>query len=71
MKTIFDKSLHDELQERLAKLSADSNREWGKMSPAQAMEHCARALDVSIGRTAMKQAFIGKVISRLNKIPSR
>ena len=64
MKTIFDREAHDELQRRLEMISADSKREWGKMSPSQAMEHCARALDVAIGRTEMKQALIGKLFSR-------
>ena len=64
MKTIFEKEAHDELQERLGKLAVDTNRDWGKMSPAQAMEHCARALDVALGREVMKQAFIGKIFGR-------
>lgn len=67
MKTLFDRAVLSELQERVGRLSADSKREWGTMSPAQAMEHCARALDVAVGRDAMKQVLIGKLISRFVK----
>lgn len=63
MKTVFDKEVFDELLIRVSSLSPESERQWGKMSPAQAMEHCARALDVATGRTEMKQALIGKLIS--------
>lgn len=63
MKTIFDNETHDELLERIGKLAPDTERQWGKMSAAQMMEHNARALDVATGREVMKQAFIGKLIS--------
>ncbi len=63
MKTIFDKNVHDELLERLAKLEISSERRWGKMSPAQMMEHVARALDLASGRVVVKQSIIGKLLS--------
>jgi len=63
MKTIFDKETHDELQERLGRLAADTKSEWGKMSPSQMMEHAARALEMAGGKKPMKQVFIGKVLS--------
>jgi hypothetical protein len=34
------------------------------MSPAQMMEHNARALEVATGRVEMQQAFLGKVLGR-------
>lgn len=64
MKTIFDKAAHDELLDRLAKLEVNSERQWGKMSPAQMMEHTARALELGIGETPVKQIFAGKLFSR-------
>jgi len=65
MKTIFDKEPHDELQERLAKLEMDSERQWGKMKPSQMMEHVARALDMAMGKKPVKQMFVGKALSWL------
>jgi hypothetical protein len=65
MKTIFDRSAHDELLERLAKLEMDSERQWGKMKPSQMMEHVARALDMAMGKRPVKQMFVGKALSWL------
>lgn len=63
MKTIFDPNTCDELVTRLGRLSADTERQWGKMSPAQMMEHAARALEMAMGTPPMKQLFIGKLLS--------
>ena len=67
MKTIFDAETHGEVLERLSKLSPDSERQWGKMSPAQMMEHSARALEMATGQKPMQQAFIGKAIGWIFK----
>ncbi len=63
MRSVFDAECLDELLERLGRFSTVSERQWGTMSPGQAMEHMARALDVATGREVMKQALIGKLIS--------
>ena len=63
MKTIFDSNTSEDLVERLGKLAPDTESQWGKMSPAQMMEHTARALEMASGKKPMKQAFIGKVLS--------
>lgn len=67
MKTLFDAETHRELLERLGKLSPDSERQWGKMSPGQMMEHAARALEMATGRKPMQQAFLGKAIGWIFK----
>ena len=67
MKTVFDTGTHGELLERLNKLTPDSERQWGKMSPGQMMEHTARALEMATGSVPMKQAFIGKAIGWIFK----
>lgn len=63
MKTIFDKETHDELAERLGRLTPDAQRQWGKMTPSQAMEHTARALEMATGKRVRKQLLIGKLLS--------
>ncbi|HEX6279719.1 MAG TPA: DUF1569 domain-containing protein [Pyrinomonadaceae bacterium] len=63
MKTIFDQTDHDELLERLGKLEISSQRQWGKMTPSQMMEHLSRALDMAIGKTPSKHRLIGKMLS--------
>lgn len=63
MKTLFDAATHNELLERLAKLTAASERQWGKMSPSQMLEHTARAMEMATTDAVMKQALMGKLLS--------
>jgi hypothetical protein len=67
MKTVFDAETHDELIERLGKLKPDAERQWGKMSPAQMLEHTARAVEMATGDVPMKQHLIGKAIGWIFK----
>jgi hypothetical protein len=67
MKTLYEKEAFDELIVRVRNLTPECERQWGKMSPAQAMEHCARALDVATGRDVMTQAFLGKLLASFVK----
>ncbi len=64
MKTIFDANTLEELMERIERLGPETERQWGKMSAAQAMEHMARALDMAMGIKPMKQILPGKLFSR-------
>jgi hypothetical protein len=67
MKTIFDAETHTELLERLGKLKPDTERQWGKMTASQMMEHTSRALEMATGQVPMQQAFIGKAIGWIFK----
>ena len=67
MKTIYDVSTYNDLIERLGRLTPESERQWGKMSPAQAMEHTARAIEMASGAAPLKQLFLGKLISWMFK----
>ena len=67
MKTLFDANTHEEVHERLGKLTPETERQWGKMSPSQMMEHAAVALEMATGDVPMKQAFIGKAIGWIFK----
>ena len=62
MKTLFDPVEYNDVVRRLESIGPGSARQWGKMTAAQMMEHCARAVEMAIGRPPMKQAFIGKLI---------
>lgn len=62
MDSLFDPEVHRTLQRRLDALKPDAPRQWGKMTPAQMLEHTARALDMAAGKTASKQALLGKLI---------
>src|SRR5439155_23613119 len=57
----------DALLARIAQLRPDSPRQWGTMTPAQALRHCALALETATGDRPMKQKFIGKILAPLVK----
>jgi hypothetical protein len=63
MQTLFDPQTHQDIVRRVAALKPDSVRQWGKMSPAQMLEHNSRALEMAIGKDPRPQVLIGKLIS--------
>lgn len=63
MQTLFDPKTHQDVVRRVAALRPDSVRQWGKMSPAQMLEHTSRALEMAIGTKPVPQVFIGKLLS--------
>jgi Protein of unknown function (DUF1569) len=62
MKTLFESSDRESLLARLDVLKPDSPRQWGKMNPAQALCHCAIAMEACTGVRPMKQKLIGKIL---------
>jgi hypothetical protein len=63
MQTLFDSTTHQDVVRRVAALRPDSVRQWGKMSPAQMLEHTSRALEMALGTKPVSQVFLGKLIS--------
>ncbi len=49
MKNLFEPAAANEIRERLARLTPQSQRAWGKMSAAQMLAHCANSLDAAVG----------------------
>jgi hypothetical protein len=64
MQTLFDAQTHQDIVRRIESLRPDSARQWGRMSPAQALEHASRALEMAIGRKPSRQRLVGKLIGR-------
>lgn len=62
MQTMFERATYDETVRRLDALRPDAERQWGKMSPAQMLEHTARALEMALGKRGGKQALLGRLI---------
>lgn len=62
MKQLFDASVQDEVRARLAKLQPGSERQWGSMTPAQALAHCAAGLRMALGEIRPPRVFIGRVL---------
>lgn len=63
MENIFDAADREVLLDRLAKFRSDSPRQWGKMSPAQALAHCTAAMEAGTGDLPRKQVLMGKIFA--------
>ena len=68
MKNLFEPARADEVRQRLARLRPDSQRQWGSMSPAQALAHCTAAMDLAMGKTSPSpRIFLGRLLGPLVK----
>ena len=47
MKNLFEAARAAEVKQRIANLRPDSERQWGKMNPAQALAHCYLAMEMA------------------------
>jgi len=43
----------------MAQLRPDSERQWGKMNPAQALAHCSAAMEMAMGEKFPPRILIG------------
>jgi len=62
MTSLFEPQALQHILSRIEGLSPSAARQWGKMSPAQMLEHSARAVEMALGRGKQKQMWIGKLI---------
>src|ERR1700688_4398789 len=67
MKNLFETARVEEVKERIARLRPDSERQWGKMNPAQALAHCSAAVGVAVGETRPPRIFIGRLLGPIAK----
>jgi len=66
VKNLFDVALAQELQSRLSQLTPESPRQWGKMTAAQAVAHCALSFDMASGVSNPPPGSIGlRILGRL------
>ncbi|MDI3320630.1 DUF1569 domain-containing protein [Pinibacter soli] len=64
MKTIFDKSIRDELIERIGHVNESSKSEWGKMNVSQMLAHCVQWEEMALSKRIYKQSFLGKLFGK-------
>ena len=62
MKSLFDSDVFQQTVKRVETLQSSASRQWGKMTPAQMLEHSARAMDMACGKGSQKQVWLGKLI---------
>jgi len=67
MKNLFETTRVEEVKARLARLQPDSQRQWGKMNPAQALAHCTAAFEMAMGKVSPPRIFIGRLLGPIAK----
>jgi hypothetical protein len=67
MKNLFEAARVTEVKERISHLKPDSERQWGKMTAAQALAHCSAAMEMAVGDSIPPRMFVGRIIGRLVK----
>ena len=67
MKNLYQPAATTEIKQRIAQIRPDSARHWGKMNSAQALAHCAGALEIAVGDTVAPRMFVGRIIGGLIK----
>ena len=67
MKSLFEAARVEEIKKRMAQLRPDSERQWGKMNPAQALAHCSAAIGMAVGETRPPRILIGRLLGPLAK----
>jgi len=67
MKNLFDAATATEIKERIVRLGPGSKRQWGKMSAAQAMAHCATTMEWAVGDSFAPRMFVGRILGSLVK----
>lgn len=67
MKNLFEPAAVTEVKERIARLRPNSERQWGKMTPAQMLAHCAAGMQMATGELRAPRVFIGRLLGGLVK----
>src|SRR5919112_6010019 len=64
MKHLYDPAVADEVRARIARLRPDSEPLWGRMNAAQALAHCALAMENALGDTVLPRHPLGRLLGR-------
>ena len=65
MKTVFDKSIRDELIARIVLLEDNCKSVWGKMNVYQMVLHCIKWEEMALGKKKYKQTFLGRLFGKM------
>jgi hypothetical protein len=68
MKNLFEAATVNEVKQRMVRLQPDSERLWGKMSPAQALAHCTAGMELALGDRRPPRMLIGRIIGAMIKV---
>jgi len=67
MTNLYEAATAARVKERIAQLRTESERQWGKMGPAQALAHCSEAMLWAVGDVRPPRMFIGGIVGRMIK----
>jgi Protein of unknown function (DUF1569) len=67
METLFNPADRAAIVRRLVALQPSSARQWGKMSPAQMLAHCATMMEDACGDAVRKQSLLGTILAPFAK----
>jgi hypothetical protein len=67
MKNLFEVARVEEVKKRMAQLRPDSERQWGKMTAAQAVAHCSGGMELALGDRKPPRMLIGRIIGGMIK----
>lgn len=67
MKNLFDTGVYNEIIQRIDKLTAQSQRQWGKMNVAQMLAHCKEAFKVPLSDKKMPRMLLGLLVGWMVK----
>jgi hypothetical protein len=67
MEDLFDSASAAEMRSRISAVTAANERQWGKMSTAQMLEHCARGMQMATGEAKLPRVFIGRLLGPIVK----
>jgi hypothetical protein len=67
MKTLFEATTVEEVKARMEKLRPDTERLWGRMSPAQALAHCSTMMELAVGLNFPPRTLTGRIFGRYAK----
>lgn len=64
-KSLYSEDVYKGILSRINKLTADSKPEWGDMSAAQMLAHCAEIQEVTNGKELKDTPFIAKLFKNM------
>ncbi len=67
MKDLFEATTANEIRERIGRLCATSQPQWGKMTAPQAMAHCSVVMEWAVGDKVEPRMFLGRIFGPLAK----
>lgn len=65
MKSIFEKSVRDEIIIRIGSLQADSKPHWGKMNVTQMVKHCCLCEEYYFGNIFIRRSVAGRIFGKI------